>query len=184
MQQKGLVLMFTTLMLTVACAPSMKVHNDFDSRAAFGEFRTFDWAPAPGKTLAGDPRTTNPFLDDRIRAAIEAELVERGYQKAAAGGSPDLLIAYHAAIEEKLDVDVIDQSFGWRGWSAGTRTEIDQYDEGTLVIDIADARSNRAIWRGWGQGAVDHSTNPARNYERLRYAIDRILTEFPPHAGS
>jgi len=61
-----------------------------------------------------------------------------------------------------------------------TTTEGREYEQGTLVIDIADASSREAIWRGTGEGVVNRSTNPETNQQRLRQAVDRILAEFPP----
>ncbi len=183
MTRKSLLPLATLTLFAAACAPGVTVHNDFDHDVAFAQLHTFDWAPAPGRSTTGDPRTTNPFLERRIRQAIEANLQEHGYRKAT-DAAPDLLIAYYAAVEAKLDVSTVDQYYGWRGPWTRTATEVHQYDEGTLVIDIADARTRRAIWRGWGQGAVTRSSNPATNEQRLRHAVDRILASFPASAGN
>lgn len=166
----------------VACAPTLAVQSDFDRTASFDNLRTFAWAPAPNRT-ARDSRGSNPLLADRIRDSIEASMQARGFRKAD-GGTPDMLIAYYAAIETKLDVDEVDQLYGWRGRWTLTTTEVREYEQGTLVIDIADARTNRAVWRGWGEGVVNRSTNPETNQQRLRDAVDRILEAFPPAGGS
>ena len=55
-----------------------------------------------------------------------------------------------------------------------------QYEAGTLVLDIVDARTSRLMWRGWAQGSVkemlDHQDVMAR---RIDEAVTRMFKRFP-----
>ena len=34
---------------------------------------------------------------------------------------------------------------------------IEEYKDGTIIIDLVDAKDNQLIWRGWGQMEVDEA---------------------------
>ena len=54
------------------------------------------------------------------------------------------------------------------------------YEQGTLVVDIVDARSNRVVWRGWAQdsveGVIDNQDRMERQFDE---AVTRMLKQFP-----
>jgi len=167
-------------LLAAECAPSLIVHHDYDRAADFARLETFDWVRSWHRRSPADLHDSNPFLDSRIRQAIEAELLEHGLRKAR-GTAPDMLVAYYAATDAMIDADTVGEfEMAWSN-STGTRS-VRLYEPGTLVIDMADARTRRAIWRGWGRGAFGHGTNAAREDESLRQAVDMILAAFPPFA--
>ena len=54
------------------------------------------------------------------------------------------------------------------------------YEQGTLVVDIVDARSNKVIWRGWAQDNVEGVIDNQDWMERqLDEAVTRMLERFP-----
>jgi hypothetical protein len=54
------------------------------------------------------------------------------------------------------------------------------YDEGTIVVDVIDARTNALVWRGWAQdsvtGIADH---PGRMADYVDAAMRKIMERFP-----
>jgi hypothetical protein len=55
-----------------------------------------------------------------------------------------------------------------------------QYEAGTLVIDVLDARTNRLIWRGWAQDAVKGMlTNQDTMARQINEAVARMFAQFP-----
>ena len=66
------------LSMLSACS-GVSVSVDFDPEEDFSVFRTFGWVPMP-QPKTGDFRIDNPLLDTRIRAAIENELIGRGFE--------------------------------------------------------------------------------------------------------
>ena len=73
---------------------------------------------------------------------------------------------------------------GWGGWRWGgfgdTTTFVDNYEVGTLVVDIFDAMSKRTIWHGSASDAL--SDNAASNAKATEEAVDRMFTNFPPES--
>ena len=54
------------------------------------------------------------------------------------------------------------------------------YDEGTLVIDLIDARTNQLVWRGWAENGLGAQIdNQTWTEQRVEQAIDRIFRPLP-----
>ncbi len=54
------------------------------------------------------------------------------------------------------------------------------YEEGALVLDIVDVRSNQLAWRGSAQSEIDR-TRPENERDRLlNNAVKKVLDRFPP----
>ena len=161
-----------------ACATTMTVSSHVQRGLDFARYRTWDWGPAD--TLpTGDPRLdANPFFQDHVQGAVEKGLAARGL-----GGphseSPDLLIHFHASIDQRLKVGLADNRYGY--CYEDCTQEIVEYEAGTLVLDIVDAHTNRVIWRGWAQdsveGVLDNEDKMARQIDE---AVRRMLAQLPP----
>lgn len=154
---------------------SSHVQRDID----FGRYRTYDWGPADALPT-GDPRLDNsPFFKDHLQGAVERNLAGRGLELASAAGAPDLLIHYHANVQQRIDVNRVDRKYGYcYGEDCGVR--VVEYEAGTLVLDVVDARTNRVVWRGWAQasleGVIDNQERMAR---MINEAVTRMLERFP-----
>jgi hypothetical protein len=160
-----------------ACAPMMvssHVRPDID----FGQYQTFDWG-LPDALPTGDPRLdANPFFNDHMKGAVERQLAARGIELSS-GGVPDLLVHYHANVSQRVDVNRVDQQYGYC-YAEDCGVRVMEYEAGTLVLDIVDARTNRVVWRGWAQasfeGVIDH---PDRLERMVNKAVERMLGRFP-----
>jgi hypothetical protein len=68
---------------------------------------------------------------------------------------------------------------GWRAFGMGEATVTTQtYKEGTLVIDMYDAKTKRLIWRGAVEGTL--SDRAGKNEENLNKAVAKMFKDFPP----
>ncbi|NIN34074.1 MAG: DUF4136 domain-containing protein, partial [Gammaproteobacteria bacterium] len=58
--------------------------------------------------------------------------------------------------------------------------DIIPYDEGTFMIDIADADNKEVVWRGWARLVVtDVLDDRDALDQRVREAINKIVSEYP-----
>ncbi len=71
----------------VACTP-YQVHTDYDREASFGELHSFAWMDSSRR---GEDESANPFLERRVKRAVELVMKERGLA-AGDAGSADLLV--------------------------------------------------------------------------------------------
>jgi Domain of unknown function (DUF4136) len=171
------LLVIAPLVLFTACA-SVSAGADFDRGIRLEQYRTFDWGG--GDTLpVGDPRLdNNPFFDARVRAAVERELTAKGLTRATA--KPDLLVHYHASIRQRVDVMRADEIRGYTYYGGRTPDKVVEFDEGTLILDVAEAGAKRILWRGWAQTDVGGLLNDPREMEkRLNESLRMMMRRFP-----
>ena len=169
-----------SVVAVLAGCASVSAGADFDPAVPLDGYRTFDWGA--GDTMpAGDTRLDhNPFFDSRVRAAVELELATKGVTRRRA--SPDLLIHYHASVRQRVDVVRTDEARGYvdptfRGSDGGT---VVQFDEGTLLLDVADARTKKIVWRGWAQTDVSGLlADPRAMEKRVSESVRAMIARFP-----
>jgi hypothetical protein len=160
----------TALALT-ACA-TMRVSSHVARGLDFSQYRTFDWGPADALPT-GDARLDgDPFFKDKVEGAIEKQMAGRGFARSCVSEAPDVRIHYHASIDRRIEVDKADRRYGHCDRD-DCRAGLLEYEAGTLVVDIVDARTNKLIWRGWAQDSVDSVLG---NRDRMRRQIDEGVT--------
>ena len=165
-------------MVAVGCATtSMTVSSHVRRGMDIGPYRTYAWGPADALPT-GDPRLDrNPYFQDYVQGAVEKQLAARGIQ-AATAGTPDLLLHYHASIDTRIDVSRSEHEYE-RCQGADCSSWVEDYEAGTLVLDVVDARTNRLIWRGWAQDSVEAFEHRDRMAERIGEAVRRMMATFP-----
>ena len=57
-------------------------------------------------------------------------------------------------------------------------TSVTKNPEGTLFIDIIDAKTKELIWQGEGSGYL--TRNVDKKDERIREFVAKILAQYPP----
>jgi hypothetical protein len=161
------------------CATTMNVSSQVQSGLDFGRYRTYDWGPADALPT-GDPRLDkNPFFKDHVLGAVEKQMAARGYERSTSA-KPDLLIHYHASINQRIDVYGADREHGYC-YDDDCQIRAFDYEAGTLVLDIVDSSTNRVIWRGWAQNSVeDMLNNEDVMAKQIDEAVTRILKRLPP----
>jgi hypothetical protein len=166
----------------VGCS-TFQINSDYDPDADFAGLQSYAWAPAETES-AKDPRVQNDLLEGRVHESVDAELSEKGYRLAAEGKKPDFWVTYHAGVESKVDVTTVQQVYpyyrGYSHWGGYSETYVTNYDEGTLILDVIETKTEKLIWRGSAQARVNDSSSPEKRSERIRAAVKAILERFPP----
>ena len=139
---KSISLLSFAVGLTLMGCASTQVTTDWDRTTQFASYHTYSWMETP-RMQAMQQAT---LFDRRLRSAVEEQLAEKGMRKSDSSGEPDLLIVYHAGVQDKLDV----QSWGY----FGRRVDVREYQQGTLVIDVVDAKTKSLVWRATAKDEV------------------------------
>lgn len=164
-----------------ACAP-MQVRTDYDPQMSFSQYRTYSWI-AQDQAVEGDPAVNSPLVARRIRHAVDSALASMGYQQVTSG-TPDFRVAYLVASGEKVQDGIYYGHGGYRGGhgrhGGGYPGYSYEYLEGTLVLDIVDARTNDLVWRGWAKDALHDNPKPENVQKYVNEAVANILKSFPP----
>jgi hypothetical protein len=183
MKPRAPVLTILAALALAAGCSSMSVNYDYDVEADFSSYHTYRWHERATITRDGvkqrAPKGT--LLDKRIRRAAEDHLGEAGLT--ADEQSPDLLVVYHIGVEGKIEVINYGYSYYGYGWAySGRRVDAYRYKEGTLVLDLVDAKTNQLVWRGFVTDTLDDggARSPDEVESRLDYAFEKMLANYPP----
>ncbi len=160
-----------------ACA-TVHAGADFEPGVRLDQYQTFDWGGGDSIPV-GDPRLdNNPFFDSRVRAAVELELAAKGLKRVTT--SPDLLVHYHASVRQRVDVIRADEGRGYSSPRDGTSDMVLEYEEGTLILDVAEPKAKAILWRGWSQTDVGGLIeNPREMEKRIRESVRKMMLKFP-----
>ena len=148
---------------------SVSVESDYDDRVDFTLFQTYAWPPQPALSEAVQARGGGDFLIERIQDAVDEELQAKGMREVAVSEA-NLLVTHRIGVVEKLQVN--DPFFSYDQYTT--------YEEGTLLIDLEDARTKKLLWRGTGQTRLKEIDEPEEREERVREVVRAILAQYPP----
>jgi hypothetical protein len=177
------VLMSLALAVLTGCAP-FTVKYDYDARAHFEAFKTYDWYAASSKAKGQAAGVENPIMDRRVRNAVERELAAKGLKQQTTG-EPDLLVTYYPVYNHRAMVTSTGFGGGWGyrpyGLGMGTSiTEVHHYQEGSIVLELVDNKTNQLIWQAAAEGALSNLEDPQEAEEQVGKAVKALLTRFPP----
>lgn len=174
---KTLLFSVFALFLFASCS-SVRVASDYDTNANFNQFTSYAFfKPGIDKAEISD-------LDKkRILRAIDAEMSAKGLQKSE---NPTMLISIFTKAKER--VDVYQNYYGWGspwGWGWGSPwgmgyggSNVSTTTEGTLYIDIIDAKTNELIWQGMGTAPI--ARDMEKKEARIKEIVTKILEKYPP----
>ena len=135
--------------LLVGSAAAQAVQSDFDRSFQFSNLKTFSFAVQ--KRGPADPLAADSLNDGRIKSGLESQLRINGFRSDVE--TPDFVIAYYVTTKNKLSVQ--DYGYGPPRWFGGRDIRVNQYSEGTLMVDFVDTRTNQVVWRGRAVGTLD-----------------------------
>ena len=128
--------------LLVVSAAAQTVQSDFDRTFRFSNLKTFGFAVQ---------KRADTLNDGRIRTGLETQLRANGFRMETE--RPDFVIAYYVTSKDRLNVQ--DYSFGPPRLWGSRDIRVNQYSEGTLMVDFIDVKTNQVVWRGRATGALE-----------------------------
>ncbi len=172
------VLLLCAVLLAAGCS-SVSVSHDFDSQVDFANLRTYSWITAPESTSESVQKElqTNSLIESRVKKAVNRQLAAKGLRETTQ--DPDFLVAFHTGVQDKTDVQSWGYGYGYWGMRGGGVSTI-HYQEGTLILDFIDPKSNNLIWRGTGKKVVSERTTPEKSEKEINEAVEKILAKYPP----
>lgn len=160
-----------TLALT-SCSP-FNVRTDYAETAAFNNYRTYK--------LRVDDLKLNDIDKDRVLNEVSRQLQMKGL---SVDNTPDLIINVKANHKKIRDINAGSPygMYGWGGpfgWGVGmNRTWTSNYNEGALILDFIESKSNKLVWQGIGSGiSVD---SPRQKQKQIPQIVAEIMANYPP----
>jgi hypothetical protein len=161
--------------ILAGCTSGPSIYVNADPSANFSGYRTYNFMQPLGTDRPG----YSSVLSEYLRTAASRELEARGYQKS---DSPDLLVNFNVQTKEKVQSSTVPAGpayggyYGYRSGYYGTwggyETQVTQYTEGTLTVDVVDAGRKQLAWDGTAIGRVREESR-----KNLQPAIDRVIAQ-------
>ena len=163
------------LFFLISCS-SVKVNSDYDKKVDFTQFKTFAFYKK------GIDKVEISDLDKkRILYSIDDVMTTKGFSKSE---TPDILVNIFTKEREQVNVNQFNSGwgygwgYGWNPYFWGGNTSVNRYTEGTLYIDLIDAKKKELIWQGQGEGVLTKDTN--KKDEAIKEFVTKILEQYPP----
>ncbi len=192
-----LTAIFTSLIMLFLVAACATVKVDKVDALHLTNYKKYAWV-RPDTDSAKDLLRGNSITENNIRAAVKGEFLKKGITEDEQ--NPDLLLMYHIYTTKKTQTVANPvpmypyygygfgpRAFIYRGrivpigysgyynpWNTGYHTE--QYTDGTLMIDVIDAKSNELLWRGSLENPVNDSVGLSKQFAK---EAKQILSKYP-----
>jgi hypothetical protein len=164
------------VLLSFISCQSVRVNADYDKNTSFDQYKNYAFHKD------GIDKVEISDLDKkRILRALDQNLSNKGLIKSE---NPDVLINFFTKEREQVTVSQFNMGWGWGwgwGWNPfmmGGNTMVDSYTEGTLYIDIIDAKTKELIWQGIGSGVLTQVAE--KKDEKINLFVTKILEQYPP----
>jgi hypothetical protein len=183
-------LCFLLVALLAACSSGPTIRSDYDHTIDFSQYKTFGFFD---RLSIEDPNYSSIY-GSVFREAISQQMESRGYTKS---DRPDLLINVSARLQEKTKVTTTSDPFPyggyygyrrgfydpWYGYGYGTTTNVSQYTEGTVNVDVVDAKAKKLVFEGVGIGRLKDDRTNAQVREAIEKGVASMFQGYPATAG-
>jgi hypothetical protein len=178
------ILLLACLAVLTGCG-NANVRIDRDAIPSDGVGRTYRWMQPPTRDIDVAMLVRSPDLDETVMAAVDETLASKGYVKAQRGEA-DFLVGYAAVIRREMRGQTLDSYYRYRrqptvysGYDYADATRQRVYDEGTLVLDVADAGGGEPLWRASARAEIHPGQDTTTRRRRIQQAVTEMLAQFP-----
>jgi hypothetical protein len=178
------------VLLVLAAGPSsaQKVIIEYDHDVDFSGYRKYDWKEHP--FLKKHPESEEFSIGaGLVQSNTNQILMKRGYQPVDV--EPEFYIAQFitARMGQRMHsvpaATPYPNAYMWPGswytWSGAYfqawDTEVENYVQGILLLDVVDARTNKLLWRAVCKKKID---NLKERHEDIEDTVKKALKSFPP----
>lgn len=176
------------LILAAGCA-GQQVTTDYSPATSFSQFRTFALVSSPDTVAA------QQLLDQRVRNAVQAQLASKGLTQADRQDA-DLYVGYGMVDKTHKEIYTYRDGWGWGGgwgwrsyrwgvaWPMSTQRRIDTYTDGTVVVNLIDAKTKQVVWQGEVADVVNLPVgNPVHATKQIDGAVAKLFAKYPPQSS-
>lgn len=169
-------LLLLAVLFLSACA-STRYEQDFHPDTDFSGHQTYVWRSGDAQIPGVDMTRLQRLAEN----ALQAQGLELNPQ------APDLLLSLHAFTRQAtggsrglgLSIGVPIGRSGSLGVGGSRSLPPSERQEGVLILDVTETRSNQLIWRGTATRISLDDFKLAQE-EQLRRVIERLSRQFPP----
>jgi len=170
------------VVLISSCAINPKIHSDYNRSIDFNQYQSFGFYEQ-----VNTEHGYETLITQYLKKITIAEMTKRGLTFAEQ--NPDLLINFHTNVEQKQKIYKVPR-YDYVGYYAYRmhryyyepwpeyQIQIDNYEEGTLNIDMIDRKSTKMVWEGIAVGRLTKK-DKENIQSTIENAVVEIFTLFP-----
>jgi hypothetical protein len=162
------------------CATTPVIDYDETATAKMAAYKTFT-IDSREQRAEYQNIVLSPIVDRRIEAAIIEQLEAKGFVRNES--APDFRITFDTATKTKKRIDNIGvgptpfRRYPYYGYANYSTYIVEEYEEGSFIIDIIDQPSKELVWRGVYVKELGWSAPDA---EAIGKIVSKTLEKFPP----
>jgi hypothetical protein len=172
-----------SVLVLAGCTSTPRIYSNDNPSVSLGDYATFGFINPLGTDRNANERS---LLSTHLVRATRTELENRGYRYTET--DPDMLVNFNVHAQEKIQATSTPSMgmgmgyYGYRGsmystWG-GYDTNVSQYTEGTLNVDLIDPARKELVWEGVAVGRLseDARENMA---SRVPQVVAAIFQRYP-----
>ena len=171
------------ILLLASCASGPRIATQFNPAVDFSAMGTYNFMQPLGTDRDNGVQTP---LSNALSQAMSREMSKRGFRRS---DNPDLLVNFFVNTEQRLQVRQVPTAGSFHGYRRNRyrtwgsyRTDVREYTQGTLAIDLVDARQNMLAWEGIAQQRMGRNA-AGISQEQADEVISQVMAEFTHRAN-
>jgi len=154
--------------LTSTIAFGQQVSVNYNHSQSFSQFHSYAWGSNNANQIQ------NSILAQVAQQDIDSAMQAKGFQKVEESANPDLILTASGGLKQQTSWS----AWGMRGIGGGMGGITPQQNvEGTLIVDLYDAKNQSLVWRGIGEDTLSNNGN--KNQQVVEKAIQKMFKQWP-----
>ncbi|HLW88951.1 MAG TPA: DUF4136 domain-containing protein [Terriglobales bacterium] len=163
-----LALCALTVSLISTIAAAQQVSVNYNHNQSFAQYHTYAWGPE------NQNKIQNSILAQVAEQDINNAMQAKGLQMVQESQNPDLILTANGGLKQQTSYS----AWGMRGIGGGMGgITPEQNVEGTMIVDLYDAKTQSLVWRGIAQNTLNNNGN--KNQQMVEKAITKMFKQWP-----
>ena len=154
--------------VTSAVAFGQQVSVNYNHSQSFSGYHTYAWGSNNNNQIQ------NSILAQVAQQDIDTAMQAKGFQKVQESAKPDLVLLANGGMKQQTSYS----AWGMRGIGGGMGGITPQQNvEGTMIVDLYDAKTQSLVWRGIAEDTLTNNGN--KNQQMVQNAINKMFKQWP-----
>jgi len=156
------------LCLASTISVGQQVSVNYNHNASFAQYHTYAWGSNNNNEIQ------NSILAQVAHQDINTAMQGKGLQMVQESQNPDLILTSNGGMKQQTSYS----AWGMRGIGGGMGgISPEQSMEGTIIVDLYDAKTQSLVWRGIAQNTLNKNGN--KNQEMVQKSITKMFKQWP-----
>jgi hypothetical protein len=154
--------------ITSTIAVGQQVSVNYDHGASFAQYHTYAWGSGNANQIQ------NSILAQVAQQDINTAMQAKGFQMVQENQNPDIILTANGGLKQTTSYS----AWGMRGIGGGMGGITPQQNvEGTLIVDLYNAKTQSLIWRGIAENTLSNNGN--KNQQMVGNAVNKMFKQWP-----